>query len=325
MRPDAGAPPPFAEQEGPYPFLEVEGDGVYEIPVGHALACCLAVEEATGTHVPAAARRARALLLELERLHNHVADLGMLCNDVGHGILNAHAQRVREQLLRLDAEVTGHRLLRGGVVPGGAVLRALPDTARLTAIGRDIREIAGLALAHSTVRDRFTGTAVLTADAARDLGCLGYVARASGPSGTDARVAHPFAAYDTEVSVPVRDGGDVPARFLVRAEEIDVSLALVEHLAEDLGPGTWGGPPAPGQAGGSGVGIVEGWRGTITTRVELGPDGRLAHVKPVDPSFYNWPALPLPLALALALADTIVPDFPLTNKSFNLSYAGNDL
>ncbi|MFF7438623.1 hypothetical protein [Streptomyces sp. NPDC008122] len=163
-----------------------------------------------------------------------------------------------------------------------------------------------------------TGTAVLTADAARDLGCLGYVARASGLSGTDARVAHPFAAYDTEVSVPVRDGGDMPARFLVRAEEIDVSLALAEHLAEDLGPGTWSGPPAPGQAGGSGIGIVEGWRGTITTRVELGPDGRLARVKPVDPSFCNRPAPPL------ALAGTIVPDFPLTNKSFDLSYAGND-
>ncbi|MCX2180282.1 NADH-quinone oxidoreductase subunit C [Streptomyces sp. SKN60] len=378
MRPDAGPPPPFAEQEGPYPFLEVEGDGVYEIPVGpvhagliepghfrfsvvgetilklkarlwfvhrgveklfqgrtiagglplaerisgdtavgHALAYCLAVEEATGTGIPPAAARARALLLELERLHNHVADLGMLCNDVGHGVLNAHAQRVREQLLRLNAEVTGHRLLRGGVVPGGAVLRTLPTPARLAALGRDIREIAGLALAHSTVRDRFTGTAVLDAGAARDLGCLGYVARASGLTGTDARVGHPFLSYDTELAVPVRDTGDVLARFLVRAEEIDVSLALIDHLAEELAPGASVVPVAAGS--GSGVGIVEGWRGTLTTRVETTADGRLARVKPVDPSFFNWPALPL------ALADTIVPDFPLTNKSFNLSYAGNDL
>ncbi|MFF4948646.1 hydrogenase large subunit [Streptomyces chattanoogensis] len=381
MRPDAGPPPPFAEQEGPYPFLEVEGDGVYEIPVGpvhagliepghfrfsvvgetilklkarlwfvhkgieklfegrtverglplaerisgdtavgHALAYCLAVEEATGTRVPADAQRARALLLELERLHNHIADLGMLCNDVGHSILNAQAQRVREQLLRLNDEITGHRLLRGGVIPGGAVLRSVPDPARMRDLRDDVRQIADLALAHSTVRDRFTGTARLTTAAARDLGCLGYVGRASGLS-ADARTAHPFHTYEQPPTVPVHIRGDVLARFLVRAEEIDASTALIIHLAAGLHPGattTW--PPLPGtEAPGSGVGIVEGWRGTITTRVETGPGHTLTRVKPVDPSFFNWPALPL------ALTDTIVPDFPLTNKSFNLSYAGNDL
>ena len=388
MRPDAGPPPEFGEEEGPFPFLEVEGDGVYEIPVGpvhagliepghfrfsvvgetvlklkarlwfvhrgveklfegrsvaaglplaerisgdtavgHALAYCLAVEEATGTEVPEQAQRARALLLELERLHNHVADLGMLCNDVGHGILNAHAQRVREQLLRLNKEVTGHRLLRGGVVPGGAALRALPDPARLKAIGEDIRDIADLALGQSTVRDRFTGTAILRTAAAREMGCLGYVARASGIP-DDARLAHPFTAYGTGLDIPVHDTGDVLARFLVRAQEIDVSFALIEQFAEglDVTSGAVRGlPPAPGTASPSGtgprsgVGLVEGWRGTIATRVELAPDGTLTRVKPVDPSFFNWPALPV------AMADTIVPDFPLTNKSFNLSYAGNDL
>ncbi|WP_240167416.1 NADH-quinone oxidoreductase subunit C [Streptomyces noursei] len=381
MRPDAGPPPPFAEQEGPYPFLEVEGDGVYEIPVGpvhagliepghfrfsvvgetilrlkarlwfvhkgieklfegrtvehglplaerisgdtavgHALAYCLAIEEATGTHVPEPAQRARALLLELERLHNHTADLGALCNDVGHSILNAQAQRVREQLLRLNDEITGHRLLRGGVIPGGAVLRAIPDPARMRAVRDDLRQIADLALAHPTIRDRFTGTAQLTTDAARDLGCLGYIARASGLP-TDARTAHPFHTHDQPPSPPVHTHGDVLARFLVRAEEIDTSTALITDLTAGLHPGattTW--PPLSStEAPGSGVGIVEGWRGTITTRVELNADHTLARVKPVDPSFFNWPALPL------ALADTIVPDFPLTNKSFNLSYAGNDL
>ncbi|UKY48544.1 NADH-quinone oxidoreductase subunit C [Streptomyces inhibens] len=381
MRPDAGPPPPFAEQEGPYPFLAVEGDGVYEIPVGpvhagliepghfrfsvvgetilklkarlwfvhkgieklfhgrtpehglplaerisgdtavgHALAYCLAVEEATGTHVPADAQRARALLLELERLHNHVADLGALCNDVGHSILNAHTQRIREQLLRLNDEITGHRLLRGGVLPGGAVLRTVPDPVRMRDVRDDIRQIADLALGHPTVRDRFTGTARLPREAARDLGCLGYVARASGLA-ADARIAHPFTPYDHPPTVPCHTSGDVLARFLVRAEEIDASIALTIHLADGLRPGavcTWPPLPAP-RAAGSGVGIVEGWRGTITTRVELAADQTLTRVKPVDPSFFNWPALPV------ALRDTIVPDFPLTNKSFNLSYAGNDL
>ncbi|MEV5880688.1 NADH-quinone oxidoreductase subunit C [Streptomyces sp. NPDC052101] len=381
MRPDAGPPPAFGEQEGPYPFLEAEGDGVYEIPVGpvhagliepghfrfsvvgetilrlkarlwfvhkgierlfqgrsataglplaerisgdtavgHALAYCLAVEEAVGTEVPAAARRARALLLELERIHNHVADLGMLCNDVGHGILNAHAQRIREQLLRLNREITGHRLLRGGVIPGGAVLRALPDVRRLKAIRDDIREITDLALGHATVRDRFTGTAILKEAAAREIGCLGYVARASGLT-DDARIAHPFTDYGAQLDVPVHATGDVLARFLVRAEEIETSFALVERFADALAAAraTVAPQPHPGTGPGTGVGLVEGWRGTIATRVELAADGTLTRVKPVDPSFFNWPALPV------ALADTIVPDFPLTNKSFNLSYAGNDL
>ncbi|MFC5721663.1 NADH-quinone oxidoreductase subunit C [Streptomyces gamaensis] len=384
MHPDAGPPPPFGEQEGPYPFLEVEGEGVYEIPVGpvhagliepghfrfsvvgetiiklkarlwfvhkgieklfegrlpedglplaervsgdttvgHALAYCLAVEEATGLYVPEAARRARALLLELERLHNHVADLGALCNDVGHGILHARAQHLRERLLRLNRQTTGHRLLRGGVVPGGAVLCAVPEPAVLRALGREIRELVTLALGHTTVRDRFTGTARLGADAARDLGCLGYVARASGLA-ADARRNHPFHDYGESLTVPVHASGDVLARFLVRAEETEVSLALAERLCPGLGPGravgetTW--PPRSGRhAHRAGVGVVEGWRGTITTRVELAADHTLTRVKIADPSFFNWPALPV------ALADTIVPDFPLANKSFNLSYAGNDL
>ncbi|QFQ98655.1 formate hydrogenase [Streptomyces phaeolivaceus] len=380
MHPDAGNPPAFGEQEGPYPFLEVTGDGVYEIPVGpvhagiiepghfrfsvvgetilklkarlwfvhkgieklfqgrsivaglplaerisgdtavgHALAYCLAVEEATGTTVPEQAQCARALLLELERLHNHVADLGMLCNDVGYGILNAHAQRVREHLLRLNHTVTGHRLLRGGVVPGGSALHHLPGRNQMDAIGADIHEIVRLALGHSTVHDRFTGTAILPTQAARDIGCLGYVARASGLA-LDARIAHPFAPHGQPAKVPVHTSGDVLARFLVRAEEIDTSLTLIGELTDCVATGAVHGPPAdPGEGPRSGVALVEGWRGTIATRVELAADGTLKRVKPVDPSFFNWPALPV------ALKDTIVPDFPLTNKSFNLSYAGNDL
>lgn len=379
MRADAPtAPPRFAETEGPFPFLEVEGEGVYEIPVGpvhagliepghfrfsvvgetilklkprlwyvhkgieklfqgrtpqaglplaerisgdsavgHALAYSLAVEEATETTVPPQAQHARALLLELERLYTHTTDLGALCNDVGHGILNAHALRIREQFLRVNEQVTGHRLLRGGVLLGGAFLRDLPDPERLAALGSDIREVAELALGHSTVRDRFTGTAHLPEQTARALGTLGYVARASGIP-TDARRSHPFTDYPA-FPVPVRATGDVLARFQIRAAEIDGSLGLISHFTEQLGaPGTWTTPLAE-QGERSGVGITEGWRGTITTRVELAPDGTLARVKPVDPSFFNWPALPV------ALKDTIVPDFPLTNKSFNLSYAGNDL
>ncbi|MEU8363731.1 NADH-quinone oxidoreductase subunit C [Nonomuraea sp. NPDC048882] len=374
MRADAGPPPAFGDPEGPYPFLTVEGQGVYEIPVGpvhagliepghfrfsvvgetiiklkarlwfvhkgieklfegrrpedglelaervsgdtsvgHALAYCLAVEEATQAEVSERAQRDRAVLLELERLYNHVTDLGALCNDVAYGIMHAQTGRIREQLLRINDEVTGHRLLRGGVRLGGAELRTLPDPERLHAIGADVAELTALALRHTVVADRFTGTAVLSADAARDLGTLGYVARASGLD-PDARRDHPFA--DLGDFTPVRHtGGDVLARFQVRAEEIAASIALITHLVGSSPSGDM----RPEEPSSSGVGLVEGWRGTIAHRVELAPDGTLARVKIVDPSFFNWPALPV------ALGSAIVPDFPLVNKSFNLSYAGNDL
>ena len=390
MRSDAGAPPPFAP-EAAYPFVRVEGRGVYEIPVGpvhagmiepghfrfsvvgetilklkarlwfthkgleklaegrtpdeafplaervsgdttagHAAAFALAVEDALGWQVPERAQVARAVLLELERLYNHVADIGALCNDVGYGVLHTHAQRVREGLLRLNDEVTGHRLLRGGVVLGGARLATVPDVARLVRIGDEIAEIVDLALRNSVVVDRFTGTATLATENAREIGVLGYVARASGVD-VDARRDHPFCAATTAVRPAVRSEGDVLARFLVRAQEVRASVDLLRTLLDGLSAGSFVAPPpargrsqaaaAAGGLGGavSGVGLVEGWRGTIAHRVELGPDGRLTRLKVVDPSFFTWPALPL------ALRETIVADFPVTNKSFNLSYAGNDL
>ncbi|MBE1586649.1 NADH-quinone oxidoreductase subunit C [Nonomuraea angiospora] len=374
MRADAGPPPSFGDPEGPYPFVTVEGQGVYEIPVGpvhagliepghfrfsvvgetiiklkarlwfvhkgieklfegrrpadglelaervsgdtcvgHALAYCLAVEEATQTPVTARAQRDRAVLLELERLYNHVTDLGALCNDVAFAILHAHAGRIREQLLRLNAEVTGHRLLRGGVRLGGADLKTLPDPGRLHAIGADMAEIIELALRHTVVADRFAGTAVLSCDAARDLGTLGYVARASGLD-LDARRDHPFTGLG-DFTPARRTTGDVLARFQIRAEEIAASIALITHLVD----GPIAADASAGEGSSSGVGLVEGWRGTIAHRIELAPDDTLARVKIVDPSFFNWPALPV------ALNSAIVPDFPLVNKSFNLSYAGNDL
>ena len=289
--------------------------------VGHTLAFCLAVEDARGTPAPPAAQRIRGILRELERLYNHVTDIGALCNDVGHGILHAHAHRIREQLLRLNDTVTGHRLLRGAIHPGGATVRQLPDPSALAAIAADTAEIVALALSHGVVRDRFTGTAVLTATQAADLGTLGYVARASGLT-VDARHDHPLLDPDLRPTGHTRTGGDVLSRFLVRADEVAASVRLITALVDDLGshrgtPPT-GPPTSPGHRH-TGVGIIEGWRGTIVHRIELAADGTLTRVKIVDPSFLNWPALPV------ALADTIVPDFPLANKSFNLSYAGNDL
>jgi len=382
LRHDAGPTPTIDETRDPFPFVEVQGPGVYEIPVGpvhagliepghfrfsvvgetiitmkarlwfvhkgieklfegrhhsagnqlaerisgdtavgHNLAYCLAVEDALGITVPPAGQYLRALLLELERLYNHAADIGALANDVGYSILHAHAYRVREQLLRLNRHITGHRLLRAGVVPGGAHVHDLPEPAELAAIGADLAEIANLALANATVIDRFTGTSILTTQAALELGTLGPVARASGID-HDARRDHPLVDVSNALQVAVRQDGDVLARFCVRRDEIAVSIKIIGWLVEQL-RGRHGQPaiaplPTPTRPT-AGVGIVEAWRGTITHRVEIAPGGTLTRVKVVDPSFFNWPALPV------ALADTIVPDFPLTNKSFNLSYAGNDL
>jgi Ni,Fe-hydrogenase III large subunit/Ni,Fe-hydrogenase III component G len=376
MRANAGPTPEFAST-GQFPFVTVEGTGVYEIPVGpvhagliepghfrfsvvgetilrlkarlwfvhrgleklfhgrpvtravelaervsgdtsagHALAHSLAVEDALGVPVPDAVHRLRALVVELERLHNLAADLGMLANDVGFSLANAHAQRIRERLLRLNETVTGHRLLRGVIRPGGVVLRALPDAAELRSIAIDLAEVAELTLGNTVVYDRFVGTAVLAPDDARAMGCLGYVARASGVR-TDARLDHP--TTQLPVVEAGSDAGDVLARYTVRRDEFAASTELACHLIESRTSAIEYTAATPTSSGpSSGVGIVEGWRGTIVHRVET--DGaRLTRAKIVDPSWFNWPALPV------AMADTIVPDFPLVNKSFNLSYAGNDL
>lgn len=372
------APAPRFDRVGAFPFVTVEGPGVYEIPVGpvhagliepghfrfsvagesvlrlkarlwfvhrgveklfqgrpaggavglaervsgdtsvaHALAHSQAVEDGLGIELPDEAHRLRALLVELERLYNHVADLGALANDVGFGLAHAHAQRVREKLLRLNANVTGHRLLRGAIRPGAVALRALPDAGDLRSVAADVAEIAELTLRNPGVYDRFAGTAVLHDDDAQALGCLGYVARASGIR-SDARLEHPTTGLP--VSEIGAAAGDVLARYTVRRDEFAASTELCCHLIEShTGTTEYTGTLPAAHAPRSGIGIVEGWRGTIVHRVEIDAANRITRAKIVDPSWFNWPALPV------AMADTIVPDFPLANKSFNQSYAGNDL
>jgi len=378
MRHQAGPPPPMQADAEPFPFVRVEGPGVYEIPVGpvhagliepghfrfsvvgetilkmkarlwfvhrgverlfqgqdpqaavrlaecvsgdtaiaHSLAYCLAVEDACQIPVPPEAARLRALLLELERLYNHVSDIGALCNDVGFGLAQARALTLRERLLRLNAEITGHRLLRGAIQPGRTCVQRLPTPAELGEIRQRFDDIAALATSNTIVMDRFRGTAVLSAQDAAGIGTLGVVARASGLT-LDARIAHPFTDLGSGFRPAQQAGGDVMARFTVRTDEVRTSLGLISELAGQAGALSATAPPVP-HHGGSGLGIVEGWRGSTVHRVEVDRSGTLSRCKIVDPSFLNWPAL------SVALTDTIVPDFPLANKSFNLSYAGNDL
>ncbi len=290
--------------------------------VGHTLAFCLAVEEALDMPVPGNVQLVRAMLLELERVYNHLGDLGAMANDVGFSFANSHAQRLREEMLRLNDHLTGHRLLRGGIGIGTAHASALPDRDFLRSIADQVQKLVAVTLGNRTVLDRFSGTAILPREAAADLGTLGYVARASGID-MDARRDHPFCELPTSFAVTIENAGDALARYRVRVGELAISLRLLEDITEELRVGR--SVPAAGTAAArlsartSGLGLVEGWRGRIAHRVEFRADGTLASVKIVDPSFLNWPAL------GVALADTIVPDFPLANKSFNQSYAGNDL
>ena len=382
MRYGSGDVPPMVVDAGSFPFVPVEGTGVYEIPVGpvhagliepghfrfwvvgetilrmkarlwfvhkgierlcegkdvavgleiaerisgdtavgHGLAYCLAVEDARQTRVPEDAQLLRSALLELERLYNHVADIGALCNDVGFGLAHAWALTLREHLLRLNRAVTGHRLLRGGVVPGGARVLRLPSQADLGEIGQRFEELVELITSSALVMERFTGTAILDEAQARDLGVIGLVGRASGLE-FDARTTHPLADLGDTFLPAVQSSGDVLARFCLRVDEVRISLSLLADLvgrSDALDVVTWIEDRSGGQLSEGGVGIAEGWRGAVVHRVELDGEGRLVRVKVVDPSFLNWPALPV------CLTDTIVPDFPLANKSFNLSYAGNDL
>ena len=290
--------------------------------VGHALAFCQAVESAAGMTVPGRARYLRVVLLELERLYNHVADFGMIANDTGFAVAHSHCFRIRERLLRLNKRVTGHRLLRGGVIPGGVGRDLPPDldlVGEVEAAQRDFDEIVNLTLRNTLVMDRLEGTGRLTARTARDHGVLGYVARASGID-ADVRRDHPFAAYGAlRFQVPVHETGDVKARALVRVEEARESAGLIRQAVEGLpqGPLTAALPPLPAWT--PAFGIVEGWRGAILHWVLADGAGRLDRVKIVDPSFLNW------RPLSYALLKNIVPDFPLCNKSFNQSYSGNDL
>jgi Ni,Fe-hydrogenase III large subunit len=222
----------------------------------------------------------------------------------------------------LNKRLTGHRLLRGTLAPGG-VRGDLP--ARLDVVAEvdgalaDFEEIVEISLSNTLVADRLEGTGRLTARTARDHGALGFVARASGLD-VDARRDHPFAAYGAlSFRVPVFESGDVKARTLARVEEARESAKLIRQAVEALPAGPLQAPVGALPGFTPAFALVEGWRGRILHWLMTDAGGRLERVKILDPSFLNW------RPLSYALLKNIVPDFPLCNKSFNQSYSGNDL
>jgi len=295
--------------------------------IGHALALCRCLEALGNTVAPPRARALRAMMLELERLANHTGDLGAMAGDVGFLPTASYCGRLRGDFLNISALVCGSRFGRGMVRPGGVAFDLDPERAatfsqRLEATGRDVRRAVHLLWESSTVMNRFEQTGEVSRQAALDLGLVGPAARACG---VDRDVRRDFADgfHPVKGFAPaVQDSGDVLARARVREAEIEGSLvlagqALAAAMAEpcaDLRA-----PLGPLQPDAVAVSLVEGWRGEICHVCLTDRAGRIRQHKVVDPSFHNW------FGLALALRDQDISDFPLCNKSFNLSYCGHDL
>ncbi len=298
----------------------VSGDST----VAFSWAYAMALETATACKVPGRALWLRALLLERERIANHLGDLGSLGNDGGLAFGLAQFSRMKEDLLRTNAGLFGHRYLMDRVVPGGVTVDL--DSAGADAIlaeadrlEDELRTLRAIYYDHAGLQDRCINCGRLTPRSAATLGVVGLAARASGHA-IDARVFPGYAPYgELQPRLCSHRNGDVAARIVVRFEESFESLHLQRKILRAL-PST---PtlirlPETGQSA-FGIGWIEGWRGEVLVAVEADAGGRIRRCHPHDPSWQNWPAL------EHAVIGNIVPDFPLINKSFNLSYAGADL
>ena len=297
----------------------ISGDSAFS----HGTAFCQAVEAAAGVTAPPRGRFLRTILLELERLYNHVADIGAICADVGFAIANAHAGRLREMLVGTNEVLTGSRTLRGMICPGGVRRnwsREQIDAllSQLRAFEREFADLVSLIHKSESTRDRLEHTGFLRPDKARALGIVGVAGRASGVD-TDVRRDHPYAAYEHfRIRVPVYREGDVWRRMQVRIDEVTESTEIIRTAAGVLPNGPHCVPLTAIPAGQCALGAVEGWRGEIVHWVRTGPDGGLDRCRVKDPSLNNWPAL------VEAVQGNIIADFPVINKSFNLSYSGTD-
>jgi Ni,Fe-hydrogenase III large subunit/Ni,Fe-hydrogenase III component G len=296
--------------------------------VAHGLGYCEALEQIAGVDAPPRARLIRSIALELERLYNHVGDVGNICAGAAFHYGTATGARLKERLQQMNERLAGNRFLRGLVVPGGVLLdlpddllRSLAATLPDTLSGLD--GLMGRIEANPSVVDRLDDTGVLQHQAAVDLAVAGVAARASGVD-RDSRRDHPHGAFAGPAApellvVTIPGDGDAMARMTVRAAEARESIRLVGELVRRLEPGPLQVTlPEPLPSGRIGISAIESPRGEAVHWLRTDPRGRVERYHLRSPSYHNWPAV------ALAAETAIVPDFPLVNKSFELCYSCTD-
>ena len=290
--------------------------------VAHSLAFARAVESALAVEIPPRAHWLRAIMAELERIANHLGDVGAICNDAAFSFMWGQCGILREQVLATAATCFQHRLMMDRVIPGGVDADLTGASARqISALTADIRtQFAALMAIYdnkSSLLDRTMGTGVVSAALVHRFAAGGYVGRASSRS-FDARRALAYQPYsELDFEVPVLSRGDVHARLWIRVQEIDCSLGMIEQMLGQLPDGPLL-TPIPAVAG-EGMAVVEAFRGDILTWVRLDSAGLVARCHPRDPSWFQWPLL------EACVEGNIIADFPLCNKSFNCTYSGHDL
>lgn len=303
-----------------------EGVGLAECVSGdssfaHGLAFCRSFEKISGISVPDRAVFLRSILLELERMYNHVSGMGGLAVDVAFSYPAALAAVIKETLQRLNRELTGSRFLKKIIAVGG-LDRDIPEqslaalTAGLEDIEKKFFSLKAILDRSVSFMDRVESTGVLRKKTAQDLGITGPAARASG-LGQDLRFDMENLLDGLELKPALEMSGDVLARLKIRFAEFESSLKIIRHMAKQLPSGSirTEGPSKPGFA----LGSAEGWRGPVLYWVQISPHGLIERCKITDASFLNWQGL------AYCVLGEIIPDFPVCNKSFDLSYSGSDL
>ena len=303
---------------------ELAGRTSGDSTVAYSIAFAQAAEAALSVAVPRRAFALRGLMAELERLANHLGDIGGICNDAAFPLMLAQTSILREHVLRAAHAAFGHRFMRDRIVPGGvAVDLDAEGEAVIKALIGDIRDrfpsLVELYDTTASLMDRTVGTGHVAPDLARRFGVGGYVGRASGRD-FDTRRDLRYAPYDMlRFDVPHRHDGDVNARVWLRIREVEQCCSLITQMLNALPTGPVLADIAPVGEARAGLGLVEGFRGDILVWLALDAEGRISRCHMRDPSWFQWPLL------EAAVEGNIIADFPLCNKSFNCSYSGHDL
>ncbi len=291
--------------------------------VAYAWSYCMSLENIWNWKLPERATWLRAIALERERIANHLGDLGALGNDAGFAFGLSQFMRLKEDVLRLNKKLFSHRFMMDYICPGGVERDVDADglaviLAQCAVVEEEVRTLQKIYDDHSGLQDRFMTTGIVTFDVATKLGLTGMAGRASGII-HDVRIDASCAPYSKmDVHVSSRETGDVCARVDVRFDELFESLRLIRNLIGNLPMGAIRTEYVERGPEGSGAGWIEGWRGGIFTALYVDSKGQISRCHVHDPSWQNWPVI------EYAVIGDIVPDFPLINKSFNLSYSGHD-